>query len=64
MNEQLELATAMLAIFASAVLLLAGSFYLERFDLREARSQGAALTRQADAGKASIFGRSASAVPT
>lgn len=51
MNEQLELASAMLAVVVSAVLLLMGSFYLERAEMREARSTGAALTRQADAGE-------------
>lgn len=49
MNEQLELATAMLAITLSAVLLVMGSFHLERLGMHEARSPGAALTRQAGA---------------
>jgi len=47
MNEQLELATAMLAITLSAVLLVTGSFHLERLGVYEARSPGAALARQA-----------------
>ena len=49
MNEQLELAAATLAITLSAVLLATGSFHLERLGTHEARSPGAALTRQADA---------------
>ena len=51
MNEQLELARAMLTVFLCAVLLQMGSFYLERIDPREARSRDVALTRQADAGE-------------
>jgi hypothetical protein len=47
MNDQLELATAMLAITLSAVLLVTGSFHLERLGTDEARSPGAALARQA-----------------
>lgn len=50
MNEQLELATSMLAVVVAAVLLM-GWFYLERVEMREARSAGAALTLQADAGE-------------
>ena len=46
-DEPLELATAMLAITLSAVLLVTGSFHLERPEMHEARSPGAALTRQA-----------------
>ena len=49
MNKQLELATTMLAITLSAVLLVTGSFHLERLGTDEARSPGAALTRQAGA---------------
>ncbi len=49
MNEQMELAIAMLAVTVSAVLLVAGSFYLDRLTTPEASSTGAALTRQADA---------------
>jgi hypothetical protein len=45
MNEQLELAMAMLAIFLSAVFLVSGSFYLEGVDTA---TRGAGLTRQAD----------------
>lgn len=45
MNERLELAMAMLAIFLSAVFLVSGSFYMERVDTP---TRGAGLTRQAD----------------
>jgi len=48
MNEQLKLAMAMLTIFLSAVLVMTGSFYLERADKRDTHRSGAALTQQAD----------------
>jgi hypothetical protein len=51
MNQQLELATAMLAVSVSVALLLVGSFYLDRIDSPQIRGPGAALTRQADAGE-------------
>ena len=44
MNERLELAMAMLAIFLSAVFLLSLSFYMERGDTP---THGAGSTRQA-----------------
>ena len=61
MNEQLELATSMLAVVVAAVLSMS-SFYLERVEMREARSARAALTLQADAGKDSTSNRSANAI--
>ena len=44
MNEHLELATAMLAVVVSALLLLTGHLYIEQ---RGARTSTAPLTQQA-----------------
>jgi hypothetical protein len=49
MNEHLELATAMLAVALSAVLLLAGQLYIERRATLDARSSSALATPLADA---------------
>ena len=64
MSDQLELATAMLAITLSAVLLVTGSFHLERLGTDEARARARLWPDKRVRERDLIFGRLANGIRT